>query len=83
MPVGIEREPNNIVQGQANEVRDVCAAASEAGAEGIFYWEGTWIPVGPADADNSAIWEKYGSVSMAAISSVFQVTGTCSSERSL
>ena len=49
------------VQGQANEVRDVCAAASEAGAEGIFYWEGAWIPVGPADADNSAIWEKYGS----------------------
>ena len=49
------------VQGQANEVRDVCAAASEAGAEGIFYWEGTWIPVGPADTDNSAIWEKYGS----------------------
>ena len=49
------------VQGQANEVRDVCAAASEAGAEGIFYWEGTWIPAGPADADNSAIWEKYGS----------------------
>ncbi len=49
------------VQGQANEVRDVCAAASEAGAEGVFYWEGTWIPVGPANADNSAIWEKYGS----------------------
>lgn len=49
------------VQGQANEVRDVCAAASEAGAEGVFYWEGTWIPVGPATADNSAIWEKYGS----------------------
>lgn len=49
------------VQGQANEVRDVCAATSESGAEGIFYWEGTWIPVGPADADNSALWEKYGS----------------------
>lgn len=49
------------VQGQTNEVRDVCAAASEAGAEGVFYWEGTWIPVGPADADNSSIWEKYGS----------------------
>ena len=48
------------VQGQANEVRDVCAAASESGAEGIFYWEGTWIPVGPADADNSDLWEKYG-----------------------
>ena len=49
------------VQGQANEVRDVCAVASESGAEGIFYWEGTWIPVGPADADNSDLWEKYGS----------------------
>lgn len=49
------------VQGQANEVRDVCAAASEAGAEGVFYWEGTWISVGPADADNSNLWEKYGS----------------------
>ena len=49
------------VQGQANEERDVCAAASEAGAEGVFYWEGTWIPVGPADADNSDLWEKYGS----------------------
>ena len=49
------------VQGQANEVRDVCAAASEAGAEGVFYWEGTWIPVDPADADNSDLWEKYGS----------------------
>ena len=49
------------VQGQANEVRDVCAAASEAGAEGVFYWEGTWIPVGHADADNSDLWEKYGS----------------------
>lgn len=49
------------VQGQANEVRDVCAAASEAGAEGVFYWEGTWIPIGPADADNSNLWEKYGS----------------------
>ena len=46
------------VQGQANEVRDVCAAAR---AEGVFYWEGTWIPVGPADADNSDLWEKYGS----------------------
>ena len=49
------------VQGQANEVRDVCAAASAAGAEGVFYWEGTWIQVGTADADNSDLWEKYGS----------------------
>lgn len=49
------------VQSQATMVRDVCAAANEAGLEGVFYWEGTWIPVGPATADNSPIWEKYGS----------------------
>lgn len=49
------------VQGQASMVRDVCAAASEAGALGVFYWEGTWIPVGEATADNSPIWEEYGS----------------------
>jgi len=28
---------------------------------GICYWEGVWIPVGPASDDNSKIWEKYGS----------------------
>ena len=49
------------VQGQADMVRDVCAAAAEAGAAGVFYWEGTWLPVGPADADNSPLWERYGS----------------------
>ena len=49
------------VQSQATMVRDVCAAANEAGLEGVFYWEGTWIPVGPATDDNSPIWEKYGS----------------------
>ncbi len=49
------------IQGQANEVRDVFKTAWETGAEGVFYWEGTWIPVGPADVDNSALWEKYGS----------------------
>lgn len=49
------------VQSQATMARDVCAAANEAGLEGVFYWEGTWIPVGPATADNSPIWEKYGS----------------------
>ena len=42
-------------------IRDICAAANETGVEGVFYWEGTWIPVGSADADNSALWEKYGS----------------------
>ena len=49
------------VQSQATMVRDVCAAANEAELEGVFYWEGTWIPVGSATADNSPIWEKYGS----------------------
>lgn len=49
------------VQGQADMFRDICAAADEADIMGVFYWEGTWIPVGPADADNSSIWEKYGS----------------------
>ncbi len=49
------------VQGQASMIRDICAAANDAGALGIFYWEGTWIPVGPATADNAPIWEQYGS----------------------
>ena len=33
------------VQSQATVIRDICAAANEAGVEGVFYWEGTWIPV--------------------------------------
>lgn len=49
------------VQGQASMIRDICAAADEAGVLGVFYWEGTWIPVGEASADNSVLWEKYGS----------------------
>lgn len=49
------------VQGQADMIRDICAAANEVGILGIFYWEGTWIPVGKATQDNSPIWEKYGS----------------------
>lgn len=49
------------VQGQASIIRDICAGANEVGVSGVFYWEGTWIPVGDADKDNSPIWEKYGS----------------------
>lgn len=49
------------VQSQAAMIRDICEAANEVGVLGVFYWEGTWIPVGEAAADNSPIWEKYGS----------------------
>ena len=49
------------VQSQVAMIRDICAAANEVGVAGMFYWEGTWIPVGSADQDNSALWEKYGS----------------------
>lgn len=49
------------VQSQASIIRDICAAANEAGVLGVFYWEGTWIPVGDASQDNSAVWEEYGS----------------------
>ena len=49
------------VQGQASMIRDVIASANEAGAIGVFYWEGTWTPVGEPDADNSALWEEFGS----------------------
>lgn len=33
------------VQSQAVAVRDVCAAVSEVGGLGVFYWEPAWIPV--------------------------------------
>lgn len=61
------------VQGQANEIRDVCAAVAAVGepALGYFYWEPAWIPVGvweegADDADqvyaaNQKIWEEHGS----------------------
>lgn len=49
------------VQSQSTALRDVCAAANESGALGVFYWEGAWITVGDANADNSAIWEEFGS----------------------
>ena len=49
------------VQSQATMIRDVCAAANEAGVSGVFYWEGVWIPVGEPTANNSPIWEEFGS----------------------
>lgn len=61
------------VQGQASEIRDICAAVAAVGDAGLgyFYWEPAWIPVGvweegAADADavlekNKKIWEEYGS----------------------
>lgn len=49
------------VQSQATIVRDICAAANDVGVSGVFYWGGTWVPVGSATEDNTAIWEKYGS----------------------
>jgi arabinogalactan endo-1,4-beta-galactosidase len=53
------------VQGQANSVRDVIEAVVNVGEAGIgvFYWEPSWLPVGPASQleQNKAIWEKFGS----------------------
>lgn len=49
------------VQSQATCVRDMIAAANEAGAIGLFYWEGAWIPVGSDAASNEKLWEEYGS----------------------
>lgn len=49
------------VQGQASLLRDVYAAAAEAGAIGVFYWEGAWIPVGKNKDENQKLWEEFGS----------------------
>lgn len=49
------------VQGQADMIHDIITAANISGASGVFYWEGTWIPAGPANTDNSPLWEQYGS----------------------
>ena len=49
------------VEGQASIIHEICEQVSNVGGIGVFYWEGAWIPVGPASADNSPIWEEYGS----------------------
>lgn len=49
------------VEGQATILHDICEYVNNVGGIGMFYWEGAWIPVGPASKDNSSIWEEYGS----------------------
>ncbi len=59
-------------QGQATYLRELIAAANEAGALGFFYWEPAWITVGDMTglegeeletqlSANQQIWEQYGS----------------------
>lgn len=74
--IGTDQEVENYtvsVQGQANEIRDICAAVASVGEAGIgyFYWEPAWIPVHYYDktaadaasvlAANKESWEKDGS----------------------
>jgi arabinogalactan endo-1,4-beta-galactosidase len=49
------------VYGQARSVRNVIAAAVDAGALGVFYWEPAWIPVGTDYDANFVKWEQNGS----------------------
>ena len=49
------------VSGQATIIRDICKNVNNVGGKGIFYWEGTWIPVGSSASTNSVLWEQYGS----------------------
>lgn len=48
-------------EGQAFEFCNVCRAAAEAGAMGVFYWGGIWTPVGTNAGENWPIWEQCGS----------------------
>ena len=48
------------VQGQANNLRDVCAAASKAGALGVFYWEGCWVAPSSDYSANVNLYEDSG-----------------------
>ena len=57
---GVEGYPDS-VQAQAKNFRDVAYYANDAGALGVFYWEGAWVPVGSERESNEKIWEKYGS----------------------
>ena len=57
---GVEGYPDS-VQAQAKNFRDVAYYANEAGALGVFYWEGAWVPVGSERESNEKIWEEHGS----------------------
>ena len=48
------------VQGQANLVRDVMAHAFDAGALGVFYWEGCWIAPSSNYSENKSLYEENG-----------------------
>lgn len=48
-------------EGQAQALTDVCRAAAQAGARGVYYWGGIWTPVGPDAAANWDLWERFGS----------------------
>jgi len=61
---GIVKNYPFTLQGQANLVRDVVDTMVNKTTNGIgvFYWEGTWIPVGGANyEENLALWERHGS----------------------
>ena len=60
---GIVKDYPFTQQGQANLVRAVVdTVANIPNGIGVFYWEGTWITAGGASwAENSALWEQYGS----------------------
>lgn len=57
---GVEGYPDS-VQAQAKNFRDVAYYANDAGALGVFYWEGAWVPVGSERESNEKIWEEHGS----------------------
>jgi len=48
------------VQGQANMIRDIMAAAYEGGAQGLFYWEGCWIAASNNYEANRELYETSG-----------------------
>ena len=61
---GIVKDYPFTVQGQANLIRDVIdtVANKTVGGIGVFYWEGTWIPVGGGSyQENLSLWERDGS----------------------